>query len=95
MYRWEEMDLGHFLRNNERTNDFGGNELWYDERNFAPQCRACNYYHAEEGAKLWAIKLAQRLGPQTLEDMDILRLKYKMFSTEELQAKADNLKLRQ
>jgi hypothetical protein len=35
---------GHFQYNTERNQQLGGNELWYDERNFHAQCVGCNNY---------------------------------------------------
>lgn len=89
--RWQDFDLGHFWRNNERVNEYGGNALWYDERNFSPQCRTCNYYHVEEASKVWAVKLVAKYGAGVVEEMDALRQKAKMFSSEELQKKWDEL----
>lgn len=86
-FHWSEMDCGHFLRNSERGGSLGGNELWYDERNFAPQCRKCNRFDGEQAGKRWAVKLVIDLGPNCMGELENLKRSPKKWTREELEEK--------
>lgn len=83
---WQEMHCGHFLRNSERNQQLGGNALWYDERNFGPQCLKCNNYGGGEQAK-FTIRQEAKYGFGILQELEGLRLTPYMWTREELEEK--------
>lgn len=85
--RWEESHCGHLYNNSERNQSLGGNELWYDERNFAPQSMPGNYYNADDSAKVymgWAIR---RYGDEVVQQMFRMKHTARKFTEAELEEK--------
>ena len=82
---WRDTDCGHYHRNSERNALLGGNELWYDKRNFAPQCKYCNRMTGEQAGKAWGAKMGETL------HWELYRLKQtpKKWTREELLAIKD------
>lgn len=89
---WKDTHCGHLIVNTERNSSLGGNALWYDERNFAPQSSNGNYYNANDSAKkymLWATKL---YGSYAIDEMFRLKQMPRKFTEEELRAKLEHYK---
>jgi hypothetical protein len=85
---WREMDCGHYLRNSERNKQLGGNELWYDTRNFAPQCHYCNRFDGEQAGKVWGEKMGADIGGE----LRYRREQAKKWTKDELERKIIYLK---
>ena len=87
LQHWKTTHCGHLFTNTERNQSLGGNELWYDEHNFAPQTSNGNYYNADDSAKkymLWAVK---KYGQEEVDRMFRMKHTPRKFSEEELQEK--------
>ncbi len=87
---WQETHCGHLINNSERSQSAGGNALWYDERNFAPQTSNGNYFNANDSAKkymLWAVK---KYGAEAVDEMFRLKFQVRKFTEEELLAKLEH-----
>ena len=91
MFHWTETDCGHFLENSERKKDFGGNELWYDKRNFAPQCRECNYFGSAQAKQDWTARWIDKYGLEAYKDLHRLKQTPKKWTSEEINELIDNL----
>jgi len=81
---WRDCDCGHLFANTERNQQLGGNELWFYEKNYAPQSRKGNRFGADNSAHeymLWAI---HRYGLEEVEKMRRMRNSYKLWTEEEL-----------
>jgi len=74
---------GHYQRNSERNQLFGGNALWWDERNFGGQCVACNNYRGGEQQK-FAIVLENKFGHGILQELNDLYHTPKKWTREEI-----------
>lgn len=85
---WKEMDCGHYKPNTERSQSFGGNALWYDLRNFAPQCNGCNRINSGR-REVFAIYVGEKHGYGTLKELERLYHTPKKWSREEIDALAD------
>ena len=81
--QWKELDCGHYRPNTERSKTLGGNELWYDERNFGPQCISCNRFKGGMQAD-WSVRLVNQYGYKVLEELRDLRNTLRKWTQEEL-----------
>lgn len=84
---WQDTHCGHLLNNSERSQGLGGNALWYDERNFAPQSANGNYFNANDSAKtymLWAVK---KHGSDVIDELYRLKHTPRKFTEDELEEK--------
>lgn len=76
---------GHYQRNSERSQQLGGNVLWFDERNFLAQCAGCNLFANGRPVEA-ALALRKRYGEEILETINRLYRTPKKFSREEIEA---------
>ena len=81
---WEETDCGHFFENTERSSGWGGNQLWYDLRNFGAQCQKCNRFNAPEAKRDWTVKFIQEYGETVYNEMKHMRDVPKKWTPEEV-----------
>lgn len=89
---WKDVHCGHLWANTERNKQLGGNELWYYEKNFAPQSGMGNTFNKGDSAKkymLWAVK---RYGQSEVDKMYRMKQTYKLWTEDELQEKYDHYK---
>lgn len=84
---WQDTDCGHLFHNTERCKSAGGNELWYYEKNFAPQSNNGNRLNADDSAKTYLIWAIKRYGIEEVEKMRKMKEIPRKFTEEELQAK--------
>lgn len=75
---------GHFIRNSERNQSLGGNELWYDPRNFGGQCVGCNLFKSGEAAR-FAIHLEAKYGFGIVQELHALAQRPKKWTAEEVE----------
>ena len=90
-FLWSECDCGHFIENSERKKDYGGNELWYDKRNFTPQCRSCNYFGSAEAKQKWTVNFIEENGIKLYRKLLYLKNTPKKWTPEEVNELIDNL----
>jgi hypothetical protein len=90
-FPWQETDCGHFVENTERSKGWGGNALWYDERNFAAQCIACNRFKAAEAKRNWGVTFASKYGKELHEELISLKNTPKKWTPEEVNEILDNI----
>lgn len=83
-FPWQETDLGHFIENTERSKTFGGNALWYDLRNFAPQCGGCNRYATAQAKQRWTVKFIRENGEELYNELLQLKQTPKKWTPEEV-----------
>ena len=84
---WKQTHCGHLYNNTERNSSLGGNALWYDERNFAPQSSNGNYWNANDSAKKYMMWAIEKYGVEAVQEMRILKGTARKFTEEELEAK--------
>jgi hypothetical protein len=84
---WKETHCGHLFNNSERSQSLGGNMLWYDERNFAPQSANGNCFNANDSAKVYMMWAVSKYGLETVQQMKLLKNEPRKFTEEELTAK--------
>jgi hypothetical protein len=59
----------HYKHNSDKPNNqLGGNELWYDERNYGGSCTLCNCYNSGE-LDLFALYLEKKYGAGILQEL--------------------------
>lgn len=80
---------GHYQRNSERSKQLGGNELWFDERNFLGQCAGCNLFANGRPVQA-ALVLQKKYGKDILQKLNKLYLTPKKFTLEEILAIAEH-----
>jgi len=90
--RWEETHCGHLINNSERSKSAGGNALWYDERNFAPQTGNGNFFNANDSAKRYMLWATKRYGVEAIDELFRLKEVPRKFTEEELTAKLEHYK---
>ncbi|HEC66086.1 MAG TPA: hypothetical protein ENI23_12400 [bacterium] len=73
IFRWQDVDAGHFITRKENTTR-------YDPENVKPQCRYCNRFR--EGAKA---EFALKLGTETVEKLVLKSRAVKQFKIAELE----------
>ena len=78
---------GHFLHTTDKNTNpnLGGNELWYNEKNVNGQESACNLRKSGNLAE-YAIRLEEKWGAGTMNELYKLRRTPKKWSVEELLA---------
>lgn len=91
MFRWQDTDCGHFIENTERKKDFGGNALWYDKRNFAAQCKQCNYFGTAQAKRHWTVKFIAKHGEDVYNELIKLKQTPKKWTKEEVVNIIENL----
>jgi hypothetical protein len=74
---------GHYQRNSERSQSLGGNELWFDERNFLAQCAGCNLFANGRPVQA-ALEIQKRYGLNILQELNKLYLKPRKWTREEV-----------
>jgi len=84
---WKEVHCGHLFNNTERNAKLGGNELWYDERNFAPQTSNGNYFNHDDSAKKYMAWAIRKYGDDVVQEMFRLKQRKRVFTIEELEEK--------
>ena len=82
---WKECDCGHLFANSERSSLLGGNELWYDERNFAPQSQSGNRYGADDSAQKYMLWACKTYGTDEVDKMFRMKQTYKLWTEQELE----------
>lgn len=87
---WKEAHCGHLFHNSERNQSLGGNELWYYEKNFAPQSMPGNYFNADDSAKVYMMWAIQQYGAEEVAEMRRMKERQRDFTEEELQAKYEH-----
>lgn len=83
---------GHYKHNSERSQQLGGNALWFDLRNINSQCVSCNTYKAGN-LTLYAIYLEEKHGVGILQELNRLWLIPKKWTREEIEAKRQSFAL--
>lgn len=83
-FHWQDTDCGHFIENTERSKQYGGNALWYDKRNFAPQCRGCNTYASAQAKQKWTVKFIEENGIELYRELLALKQVTKKWTPEEV-----------
>jgi len=84
---WTNTHCGHLINNTERNKQLGGNELWYYEKNFAPQSVNGNYFNANDSSKKYMLFAVQRYGDEEIMNMQRMKQKPRKFTYEELNQK--------
>lgn len=87
LLHWKETHCGHLFNNSERSQSLGGNALWYDERNFAPQSSDGNYFNAGDSAKKYMMWAVRKYGIEAVEEMQRLKQTPRQFTEQELEEK--------
>lgn len=77
-------NAGHYIHNTERRSQYGGNELWYDERNINSQCIKCNAFQRGKLDK-YAEYLEKKYGHGILQELRAKFNTYKKWTKEELE----------
>lgn len=83
-YEWQDSDCGHFIENTERKKDWGGNELWYDQRNFRAQCRGCNTFNSAWAKREWTARFIEEHGIDLYKELKKLHQTPKKWTPEEV-----------
>lgn len=78
-------EAGHYKHNSERSQSFGGNALWYDERNVNGQCAKCNRWMSSNPVP-YALFLEEKYGMGILQELNKLWQTPKKWTREELEA---------
>ena len=91
--KWEPAtQAGHYRHNTDKpTQNLGGNELWYNEKNINGQCASCNLYKSGNLVP-YAIYMQKTYGDGILDEIQALWLKPKKWSREELKEKEEYFK---
>jgi len=84
VFNWQDTDCGHFFENTERKQDWGGNELWYNEKNFGTQCPRCNRFASAEGKQEWTARFIAIHGQKVYDNLKSLREIPKKWTPEEV-----------
>lgn len=83
---WQQTDCGHLFSNSERNQSLGGNELWYYEKNFAPQNSQGNRFGSKDSAKMYMLWAVKRYGQAEVDKMFRMKHTPRQFTEDELQA---------
>ena len=79
-------EAGHYKHNTERSQQLGGNALWFDPRNVHAQCTRCNKWLSSNPVA-YALYLEEKYGPGILQELNKLWLTPKKWTREDIEAK--------
>lgn len=84
---WQATHCGHLINNTERSKLLGGNELWFYEKNFAPQSGNGNMFNEDDSASVYRKWAISRYGIEEYENMRRMKYRPRKFTKEELEEK--------
>lgn len=84
---WKSTHCGHLFANSERSKSLGGNELWYFEKNFAPQSSNGNYFNANDSAKKYMLWAIEKYGLEEVQRMERMKNTPRKFTELEFEVK--------
>ena len=88
-HHWKDIDMGHFIPRSQ------GAALRWDERNVAPQCRACNgAWGRPMNASGYAVYLMKKYGPEIIQTLETDKRAIKHWTRPELEAKCEEYRVR-
>jgi 5-methylcytosine-specific restriction endonuclease McrA len=86
-HHWKDVDMGHFIPRSQ------GKALRWDERNVAPQCRACNgAWGRPMNASGYALYLLQKHGRDIIDKLEAEKRQVKHWSRGEIESMLEDYK---